>query len=94
MPNAFAGVVRRALEKEFVALGVASPLTDTARRIFERSAEEAGLFEAGRDRLVMPGFVPQDAPVIDSGGEGNGGGTGSGSGGGSQTCLWPMRLSV
>jgi hypothetical protein len=72
-----------ALEKEFVALGVASTLTDTARRIFERSAEEAGFFEAGRDRLVMPGFVPQqDAPAVDTGGEGNGGGTGSGSGGG------------
>ena len=25
--------------------------------MFERSAEEANFFEAGRDRLVMPGFI-------------------------------------
>ena len=69
-----------ALEKELAALGVASTLTDTARRVMERSAEQAGFYEAGRDRLVMPGFVPQDAGSNDAGGEPNAGG-GGGSGG-------------
>jgi hypothetical protein len=35
-----------ALEKELAALGVASTLTDTARRVMERSAEQAGFYEA------------------------------------------------
>jgi hypothetical protein len=52
-----------ALEKELAALGVATTLTDTARRVLERSAEQAGFYEAGRDRLVMPGFVPGAAPT-------------------------------
>jgi hypothetical protein len=75
-----------ALEKELVALGVASTLADTARRVLERSAEQAGFYEAGRDRLVMPGFVPQPAdagtekPIGDGGGGGVGGGTGGGEG--------------
>jgi hypothetical protein len=73
-----------ALEKELVALGVASTLADTARRVLERSAEQAGFYESGRDRLVMPGFVQKpgdvtvDKPPIDGGG--TGGGTGSGEG--------------
>lgn len=70
-----------ALEKELVALGVADTLKETARRVMERSAEQAGYFEAGRDRLVMPGFVapagalpPEPKEPNRSGG--NGGGTG------------------
>jgi hypothetical protein len=46
-----------ALERELVALGVASTLKERARTVLERSAEQAGFFEHGRDRLVMPGFV-------------------------------------
>jgi hypothetical protein len=72
-----------ALEKELAALGVASTLTDTARRVMERSAEEAGFYEAGRDRLVMPGFVPsvqreEEKPAEE---EPSNGGGGNGSGG-------------
>lgn len=69
-----------ALDKELVALGVANTLKETARRVMERSAEQAGFFEAGRDRLVMPGFVaPAGTPApelkqVDLGG--GGGGTG------------------
>lgn len=73
-----------ALEKELAALGVASTLTDTARRVMERSAEQAGFYEAGRDRLVLPGFVPTtEAPPPDTNNDSNGSGTGSGSGSGS-----------
>jgi hypothetical protein len=79
-----------ALEKELVGLGVASTLSDTARRILERSAEQAGFYEAGRDRLVMPGFAPQDGsssdPVVDSNG-GWSGGVGGGHGGDEGTEL-------
>jgi hypothetical protein len=77
-----------ALENELIGLGVASTLSDTARRILERSAEQAGFYEAARDRLVMPGFAPQDGasgdPVVDTngGGGGRGGGVGGGPGGG------------
>lgn len=71
-----------ALEKELIALGVASTLSGTARRVLERSAEQAGFYEAGRDRLVLPGFVPQENGPSDSGGDGSGGGVGGGTGGG------------
>ncbi|WP_076858708.1 hypothetical protein [Bradyrhizobium mercantei] len=71
-----------ALEKELAALGVASTLTDTARRVMERSAEQAGFYEAGRDRLVLPGFVPTEAPAADGSNDSNGGGVGGSGGGG------------
>ena len=75
-----------ALEKELVGLGVASTLTDTARRVLERSAEQAGFYEAGRDRLVLPGYTPSEAAhevvAEKQGGGGNGGRHGGSSGGG------------
>jgi hypothetical protein len=88
-----------ALEKELAALGVASTLTDTARRVMERSAEQAGFYEAGRDRLVMPGFVPLDAGLNDTAGEANnggGGGVGGGTGGGGDDDLHldPLLLAL
>ncbi len=43
-----------ALEREMAALGVAAKQTDRARQAFERSADMAGFFEHGRDRLVKP----------------------------------------
>jgi hypothetical protein len=66
-----------ALEKELIALGVASTLSDTARRVLERSAEQAGFYEAGRDRLVMPGLMHQDGGAdldVDKPNGGSGGG--------------------
>lgn len=45
-----------ALEREMANLGVAEKQKDRARLAFERSAEQAGFFEHGRNRLIMPGI--------------------------------------
>jgi hypothetical protein len=45
---------RAALQREMQTLGVVETQTDRARQAFERSAERAGFFAHGRDRLVMP----------------------------------------
>jgi hypothetical protein len=75
-----------ALERDFVGLGVAEKQKDRARQVFERSAEQAGYFEHGKDRLVAPGIIAgQDAPEpedkdkdkIKRDGDGGGGGTGN-----------------
>jgi hypothetical protein len=76
-----------ALEKELIALGVASTLSSTARRVLERSAEQAGFYEAGRDRLVMPGFVPQEGASSEATGDGGGANLGGGTGGGQSVEL-------
>ncbi len=44
-----------AFERDIQSLGVAEKMKDRARRYLERSAEQAGFFEQGRDRLVRPG---------------------------------------
>lgn len=44
----------KALEREMANLGVAAKQTDKARQAFDRSAKQAGFFEAGADRLVRP----------------------------------------
>lgn len=49
-----------ALEREIIALGVAEKQTGRARQVFERSAEQAGYFESGRNRLVMPGYAARE----------------------------------
>ncbi|BAM87705.1 hypothetical protein S58_16970 [Bradyrhizobium oligotrophicum S58] len=46
-----------ALARDMVALGVAEKTKDRARQVFERSADQAGFFGSGRDRLVMPGIT-------------------------------------
>lgn len=52
-----------ALSCDMVALGVSEKQKDRARLVFERSAEQAGCFEQGKQRLVMPGVAYQpDAP--------------------------------
>jgi hypothetical protein len=43
-----------ALENEILELGVSSRQTDRARQSFQRSAEQAGFFAHGRDRLIQP----------------------------------------
>lgn len=43
-----------ALERELVRLGVAPKQADRARQALQRSAEQAGFFEVGNDRLVYP----------------------------------------
>lgn len=44
----------KALEREMAKLGVAAKQADKARQAFERSARQAGFFEASEDRLVRP----------------------------------------
>ena len=53
----------KALEREMAELGVSHKQTDRARQAFEKSAELAGFFESGNDRLVRPNlnaFSPGD----------------------------------
>jgi len=47
------------LEAEMATLGVAPKQKERARRIFEHSAQQAGLFSLGRDRLISPGRMTQ-----------------------------------
>ncbi|AXQ29380.1 hypothetical protein D0B54_12050 [Solimonas sp. K1W22B-7] len=51
-----------ALEREIAGLGVAEKQKDRARQVFERSAEQAGFFEHGKNRLVMPAVAVKDTP--------------------------------
>jgi hypothetical protein len=47
-----------ALETEIVGLGVAEKQKGRARQVFERSAQQAGYSEHGKNRLVRPGVAP------------------------------------
>jgi hypothetical protein len=74
-----------ALERELVQIGVAEKQKHTARLVLERSAQYAGFFEHGKDRLVMPGISPDntkdekpDESDQPRGGSGKGGGGGDG----------------
>jgi hypothetical protein len=67
-----------ALEREIASLGVAEKQKVRARQVFERSADQAGFFEHGRDRLVEPAVreTPPRTPPHDPpqrGGNGGGG---------------------
>ncbi len=77
-----------ALERDMVRIGVIETQKSRARQVFEKSAEQAGFFETGRNRLVMPGFAAradeeeqQDPDPKDDGHDkvkgGGGGGGGS-----------------
>lgn len=73
-----------ALERTFENYGVSPKQTDKARHAFDRSAKQAGFFEHGNDRLVMPGDLPakatppvqeqREAPTVRMGSGGGGGG--------------------
>jgi hypothetical protein len=71
-----------ALERDIVGLGVAEKQTGRARQVFERSAEQAGYFDHGKNRLVMPAMAARDASppgeIQDDKGGGSGGGGGEG----------------
>jgi hypothetical protein len=71
-----------ALEREFLGFGVAQKQTPRARQVLERSAEQAGFFEVGRDRLVRPAIKDGGASETpaDDGGKKNDGGNGGGDG--------------
>jgi hypothetical protein len=51
-----------ALEREIVRLGVAEKQKGRARRVFERSAEQAGFFDHDKTRLIMPSVTRNDQP--------------------------------
>jgi hypothetical protein len=53
-----------ALERAFEGYGVSPKQTAKARHAFDRSAKQAGFFDHGNDRLVIPGDIPaQSTPV-------------------------------
>lgn len=56
---------RAALEREMASLGVSQKQTDRARQAFERSADQAGFFAHGNDRLITPTGLsrPETAPL-------------------------------
>lgn len=53
------------LEREMANLGVSSKQTGKARQAFERSAQQAGFFAHGSDRLIMPAGAraPETVPI-------------------------------
>jgi hypothetical protein len=51
----------KGLEHAMTKMGVAPKQTDRARQAFERSAQQAGFFATGTERLVMPA-VPASSP--------------------------------
>jgi len=53
------------LEAALVSLGVAQKQKERARQVLQRSAQEAGFFQFGTDRLVMPAIrASAAAPVV------------------------------
>jgi len=63
-----------AIENEIRELGVSSRQTDRARQAFQRSAEQAGFFALGRDRLIIPNVgKPPETPQGGEGGSSGGG---------------------
>lgn len=75
-----------ALERRMVEFGVAPKQAERARQVLERSADAAGYFESGRDRLVRPaniGIDESDKQKTGTGGGGDGGGNAGGDNGGS-----------
>lgn len=72
-----------ALERQMRELGVSAKQTERARQLLERSAESAGFYESGRDRLVRPALGAHQPlsgakheagkESSDSGGDGGGG---------------------
>jgi hypothetical protein len=83
-----------AMERELVSLGVSEKVKDRARQVFERSAEQAGFFEQGRNRLVMPGIAPgRDAQRDEEKSRDDFGGSG-GSGGSEGLDLDPLLIAL
>ena len=76
-----------ALERVIAALGVSPKQTDRARQAFERSAQSAGFFDKGRDKLVSPAFNDGDTRDKQENKKGSGGGRG---GNGEDDDLHPL----
>ncbi len=66
-----------ALERDIASLGVSEKQKERARQVLERSAEQAGFFEHGKNHLVMPGLAVHagghEDTHNDSGGDGGSG---------------------
>jgi hypothetical protein len=56
----------RGLEHAMAQLGVSSKQTDRARQAFERSAQQAGFFAAGSERLIMPALPGRASEAIEA----------------------------
>lgn len=69
---------RAGFERELVGLGVAEKQKDRARQVLERSAQTAGFFEHGKNRLVKPGFKPDEKVLLGQKEKYGGGGGGEG----------------
>jgi hypothetical protein len=82
-----------ALERVIVGLGVAEKQKERARQVFERAADQAGFFEHGKNRLVMPGVAsgienpPSPPPKPENGGN-------DGDGGGGKLDLDPLLIEL
>jgi hypothetical protein len=59
------------LEKQMEELGVVAKQTDRARQVFTRSADQAGLFWSGKDKLVLPPAANGNVPAAGDGGKGD-----------------------
>lgn len=62
------------LEQKISDLGVSAKQTAKARQAFQKSAEQAGFFRHGRQRLVPPAGLRVSAEGVDQGQAANGGG--------------------
>ncbi|MCL4242280.1 MAG: hypothetical protein KJ048_13105 [Dehalococcoidia bacterium] len=84
------------LERVFAELGVSVKQTDKARQAFQRSAQQAGYFNSGTDRLVAPVVrrgEGETEPEEKGGGRDRGNGGGSGGGGGDDGWQMPPAFS-
>ena len=55
----------RVFKREIEKVGVAPKQTERARRVFQRSAQQAGFFAHGAERLVMPAFKDKTTPLTE-----------------------------
>jgi hypothetical protein len=63
------------LEQAFIRFGVSAKQKDAARQVFEKSAQQAGFFAAGSDRLIEPiigGAAATPPPSVTPEDRGNG----------------------
>jgi hypothetical protein len=56
-----------AFERDIMGMGVAEKQKGRARQVFEKSAEQGGFFEQGRNRLVMPGIAARSDEIPEEG---------------------------
>lgn len=86
-----------ALERDIVGLGVSEKQKDRARQVLERSAEQGGFFQHGKNRLVMPAVaVREELPPApeDKEKDRNGSNRGNNGGNGLPTGIDPIILGL